>query len=167
MPLTQREVSSRALGLVPTPDTFTRSDHHRACFLTMAKSTTSLHFCSECNNLLYPKADQQRRTMVYACRICTYFEGGSETCVYRNDLLTVTKEQIGVTADLGVDPTLAHSNIPCPSCGHEDAVFYQDQSKRKETRMILFFVCSKCNHSFMDPSLVLEGNIPDGLDTAP
>jgi len=33
------------------------------------------------------------------------------------------------------------------------AVFYQDQSKRKETRMILFFVCTKCNHSFMDPSL--------------
>jgi len=33
------------------------------------------------------------------------------------------------------------------------AVFYQDQSKRKETRMILFFVCTKCNHSFTDPTL--------------
>jgi DNA-directed RNA polymerase II subunit RPB9 len=32
-------------------------------------------------------------------------------------------------------------------------VFYQDQSKRKETRMILFFVCTKCNHSFTDPTL--------------
>lgn len=36
------------------------------------------------------------------------------------------------------------------------AVFYQDQSKRKETRMILFFVCTKCNHSFMDPNLPTE-----------
>lgn len=51
----------------------------------------SLHFCGECNNLLYPKADQQRRTMVYACRICTHSEVGDNSCVYRNDLLTVTK----------------------------------------------------------------------------
>ena len=51
----------------------------------------SLHFCSECNNLLYPKADQQRRIMVYACRICPYDEIGDNKCVYRNDLLTVTK----------------------------------------------------------------------------
>ncbi|KAJ7145136.1 hypothetical protein C8R43DRAFT_551395 [Mycena crocata] len=113
----------------------------------------SLHFCSECNNLLYPKADQQRRIMVYACRICTYDEIVENKCVYRNDLLTVTKEQVGVTTDLGTDPTLAHSNIPCPQCGHEDAVLYQDQSKRKETRMILFYVCVKCNHSFTDPSV--------------
>ncbi|KIJ16433.1 hypothetical protein PAXINDRAFT_162687 [Paxillus involutus ATCC 200175] len=86
----------------------------------------SLHFCSECNNLLYPKADPQRRIMVYACRICQYEEISDNKCVYRNDLLTVTKEQVGVTTDLGADPTL-------------------DQSKRKETRMILFFVCVKCN----------------------
>lgn len=51
----------------------------------------SLHFCSECNNLLYPKADPQRRIMVYACRICNYDEIGENKCVYRNDLLTVTK----------------------------------------------------------------------------
>ncbi|KIJ07509.1 hypothetical protein PAXINDRAFT_47072, partial [Paxillus involutus ATCC 200175] len=82
----------------------------------------SLHFCSECNNLLYPKADPQRRIMVYACRICQYEEISDNKCVYRNDLLTVTKEQVGVTTDLGADPTLAHSNISCPRCGHEECV---------------------------------------------
>jgi len=73
--------------------------------------------------------------------------------VYRNDLVTVTKEQAGVTHDLGVDPTLPHSNMTCPACQHNDCVFYQDQSKRKETRMILFYVCCKCGHNFMDPDL--------------
>ncbi|KAJ7064822.1 hypothetical protein C8F01DRAFT_1128324 [Mycena amicta] len=122
---------------------------------------SNLSFCSECNNLLYPKADPQRRIMVYACRICPYEEdGGNRARVYRNDLLTVTKEQVGVTTDLGTDPTLAHSNIACPNCGNEDAVFYQDQSKRKETRMILFFVCVKCNHNFTDPSVELEARAP-------
>ncbi|KAH9077855.1 hypothetical protein EDB83DRAFT_1525961 [Lactarius deliciosus] len=133
----------------------------------------SLHFCSECNNLLYPKAEQQRRTMVYACRICpSVDETVDNGLVYRNDLLNVTKEQAGVTTDLGQDPTLAHTNIACPNCGHEEyvltlmhygnttvllpsppvpsAVFYQDQSKRKETRMILFYVCTRCNHNFQD-----------------
>ncbi|KAJ3799478.1 hypothetical protein GGU11DRAFT_679371 [Lentinula aff. detonsa] len=109
----------------------------------------SLQFCSECNNLLYPKADPHRRIMVFACRICQYEEASESKCVYRNDLLTVTKEQVGVTTDLGSDPTLA-----CfLSIDGEIAVLFQDQSKRKETRMILFFVCSKCNHSFTDPTV--------------
>jgi len=51
----------------------------------------SLHFCQECNNLLYPKVDQGRSDMVYACRICQYDEKVDNQCVYRNDLLTVTK----------------------------------------------------------------------------
>ncbi|KLO18971.1 hypothetical protein SCHPADRAFT_912958 [Schizopora paradoxa] len=115
-----------------------------------------LHFCSECNNLLYPKADQQRRVMVFACRICQYDEVGDDACVYRNDLLTVTKEKTGVVLDLGTDPTLAHSSIPCPECGNPDAVYFQDQSKRHQTRMILFFVCTSCNHVFSDPNLKQE-----------
>ncbi|QRW26151.1 DNA-directed RNA polymerases I, II, and III subunit RPABC5 [Rhizoctonia solani] len=68
-----------------------------------------LQFCSECNNLLYPK----------------------------NDLLTVTKEQPGVTEDLQTDPTLAHAVMDCPNCQHNDAVYFQDQSKRIETPMTL------------------------------
>ena len=51
----------------------------------------SLHFCSECNNMLFPKADAQRRVMVLACRCCPYEEMGDNQLVYRNDLLTVTK----------------------------------------------------------------------------
>ncbi|KAF8517495.1 hypothetical protein JB92DRAFT_2178049 [Gautieria morchelliformis] len=70
----------------------------------------SLHFCSESNNLLYPRvrlqpaaaayeylihltdvqAEPARRILVYACRICQYDEIGENMCVYRNDLVTVT-----------------------------------------------------------------------------
>ncbi|EIN14584.1 hypothetical protein PUNSTDRAFT_49325 [Punctularia strigosozonata HHB-11173 SS5] len=121
----------------------------------------SLHFCSECNNLLYPKADPQRRVMVSACRVCAYEEIGDNQCVYRNDLLTVTKEKIGVTTDLGTDPTLAHAQIECPDCHHEDAVYFQDQSKRKETRMILFYVCTNCGKNFMDPSVPVGSRAED------
>jgi hypothetical protein len=70
--------------------------------------------------------------MVYACRICDYDESGDNKCVYRNDLLTVTKcdlcpilvnsmlrgyfrEQVGVTTDLGSDPTLVRHIISISS----------------------------------------------------
>jgi hypothetical protein len=37
------------------------------------------------------QADPARRILVYACRICQYDEIGENMCVYRNDLVTVTK----------------------------------------------------------------------------
>ncbi|KDQ18331.1 hypothetical protein BOTBODRAFT_63340 [Botryobasidium botryosum FD-172 SS1] len=122
----------------------------------------TLSFCQECNNILSPKADPARRIMMLWCRSCGAEEGAHNRCVYKNDLLTVTKEQAGVTHDLGTDPTLPHQEIICPSCNHNDSVFYQDQSKRTETRMILFYVCVKCGHSFLDPSLKRRGDI-EGL----
>jgi len=155
--------------------------------------------------LLYPKADPQRRIMVYGCRICQYDELVDNKCVYRNDLLTVTKyvfmmrgcphehmfsgnksvsRRIWVRMPRWYDVLLstdghrssgfrvrlipifpAHGVVTmsefidyCPTCISAypifcSSVFYQDQSKRKETRMILFFVCTKCNHSFTDPTL--------------
>jgi hypothetical protein len=45
------------------------------------------------------------------------------------------REQPGETQDLDTDPTLPRSSIPCPHCGHDEAVFYQDQSKRFEVRL--------------------------------
>ena len=59
--------------------------------ILQGRRQASLHFCQECNNLLYPRADPQRRIMVFACRICQYDEIGENKCVYRNDLLKVTK----------------------------------------------------------------------------
>jgi DNA-directed RNA polymerase subunit M/transcription elongation factor TFIIS len=45
------------------------------------------------------------------------------------------REQPGETQDLDTDPTLPRSSIPCPHCGQDEAVFYQDQSKRFEVRL--------------------------------
>jgi len=121
-----------------------------------------MKFCSECNNLLYSRCDVERRMLLYACRRCGTDEPGDVTqVVYRNDMQRRTKEQAGIVQDLQNDTTLPHSEIVCPNpsgCGHTDAVYFQDQSKRKHTRMILFYVCTKCNYTFGDPEL--SGGIP-------
>ncbi|KAF8324018.1 hypothetical protein DL93DRAFT_2039928, partial [Clavulina sp. PMI_390] len=113
----------------------------------------TLSFCQECNNLLVPKSDPQRRVMYLWCKSCQSEEPAQNICVYRNDLLTVTKEKAGVTTNLASDPTLPHCTMECPSCHHMDAVFYQDQSKRTETRMILFYVCTACGTNYTDPEV--------------
>jgi len=127
---------------------------------------SAIKFCSECNNLLYSKCDVERRLLLFGCRRCGAEEPGDVTqVVYRNDMMRRTKEQSGIVHDLQTDPTLPHSSIPgigptgmthCPNpagCTNTDAVYFQDQSKRKHTRMILFYVCTKCNWVFGDPEL--------------
>ncbi|KAG8977443.1 DNA-directed RNA polymerase II core subunit rpb9 [Tulasnella sp. 425] len=121
----------------------------------------TLQFCSECNNILAPKADPVRRIMVQHCQSCQNEEPAKNITVFRHDLLIDNREQAGVTAFLGDDPTLPHAEITCPECGRDDAVFFQDQSKRKETRMILFYVCTDrtCGKVFFDPALKTAGNL--------
>ncbi|CED83160.1 dna-directed rna polymerase ii subunit i [Phaffia rhodozyma] len=118
----------------------------------MAPPKSVYKYCRECNNLLYPKADVHRRILLRACRNCQYEEEADAALVYRNDLLTITKEQPGVIQDIETDPTLPRrSEVPCPHCHHPEAVFYQDQSKRHETRMTVFLVCTSCKKIFTDP----------------
>ncbi|KDE03774.1 DNA-directed RNA polymerase II subunit RPB9 [Microbotryum lychnidis-dioicae p1A1 Lamole] len=113
----------------------------------------SISFCGECNNLLYPKEDKVSHVLMYACRNCHYKEETTNPCVYKHDLLVVSKETAGVTQDLQTDPTLPRSNIECPRCQHKEAVFFQGQAKRTDTKMTLFFVCTNCHKTFQDPIL--------------
>ncbi|SPO31264.1 probable DNA-directed RNA polymerase II 14.5 kDa polypeptide [Ustilago trichophora] len=114
---------------------------------------SSLHFCAECNNLLYPEVDRTNHVLLYACRNCNYQQESRESLVYRNDLMSVTKEQPGIVDNLMKDPTLRRTHdLNCPNCGHAEAVLFQDQSKRIMNRMILFYVCCRCNHLFRDPA---------------
>ncbi|KNZ63534.1 DNA-directed RNA polymerase subunit [Puccinia sorghi] len=79
---------------------------------------SSLRFCRDCANLLYPRADKVHKVLTFACRNCVYFEEAAQTeeergekwLVYRNDLMAESKETAGVTQDLHTDPTLVKKN---------------------------------------------------------
>lgn len=104
--------------------------------------------------ILHSQEDRERRVLLFACRNCNFEEAAVEARVYRNDLMTQSKEEAGVTQDLGKDPTLPRTSIECPKCTTNQVVFFQDQSKRTETRMTLFFVCTSCNYAFSNTSRV-------------
>ncbi|ODO06212.1 DNA-directed RNA polymerase II subunit RPB9 [Cryptococcus wingfieldii CBS 7118] len=118
----------------------------------------ALKFCGECNNLLYPKSDNNAKVLLYQCRNCNYTENatiepGMAGRVYKHDLLTVAREQPGETKDLDTDPALQRSSIECPACHHHGAVFYQDQGRRITTNMTLFYSCINCKNLFRDPNI--------------
>merc|ERR1712093_818532 len=123
---------------------------HAYAYAVMA----SMRFCAECNNLLYPKADKIHKQLLYSCRNCDWFDEANSICVYRSELITELKETAGVTQDIATDPTLPRAQMKCPRCGNDEAVFYQDQqTKRAESRMTLFYVCTQCSKAFQDPIL--------------
>lgn len=110
----------------------------------------SFRFCAECNNMLYPKEDKQEQRLLYSCRNCGYTELAENPKVYRHELITNIGETAGVVQDIGLDPTLPRSDKECPYCGNREAVFFQSQQKRKDTSMILFYVCLNCKKTYRD-----------------
>ncbi|ODV80171.1 uncharacterized protein CANTADRAFT_89751 [Suhomyces tanzawaensis NRRL Y-17324] len=108
----------------------------------------SFRFCAECNNMLYPKEDKNEQRLLYSCRNCGYTELAENPKVYRHELITNIGETAGVVQDIGNDPTLPRSDKECPKCMNNQCVFFQSQQKRKDTSMILFYVCLNCKHVF-------------------
>jgi DNA-directed RNA polymerase II subunit RPB9 len=113
-------------------------------------NTDQIHFkfCRECSNLLYPKEDRVNNRLLFTCRTCHVSEPATSPCVYQNILNHQVGDTAGVTQDVGSDPTLPRSNKLCPSCGENEAVFFQSQQRSAETGMKLYYVCCACGTVF-------------------
>ncbi|XP_008796106.1 DNA-directed RNA polymerases II, IV and V subunit 9A-like [Phoenix dactylifera] len=104
---------------------------------------SAMKFCRECNNILYPKEDKQKKILLFACRNCDYEEVADSFCVYRNEVHHAVGERTQILQDVANDPTLPRTkDVRCVKCDHPEAVFFQ-ASSRGEEGMTLFFVC--CN----------------------
>ncbi|KAK4433876.1 DNA-directed RNA polymerases II, IV and V subunitA [Sesamum alatum] len=123
-------------------------------FLNFSYTPTmsTMKFCRECNNILYPKEDKEQKILLYACRNCDHQEVADNNCVYRNEIHHSVGERTQVLQDVAADPTLPRTkSVRCASCGHGEAVFFQ-ATARGEEGMTLFFVCCNpnCGHRWRD-----------------
>ncbi|KAK3416923.1 hypothetical protein EUGRSUZ_H02666, partial [Eucalyptus grandis] len=104
---------------------------------------STMKFCCECNNILYPKEDREEKILLFACRNCEHQEVADDNCVYRNEIHHSVGERTQVLQDVAADPTLPRTkSVRCAQCNHGEAVFFQ-ATARGEEGMTLFFVC--CN----------------------
>ncbi|PVH34611.1 hypothetical protein PAHAL_8G257700 [Panicum hallii] len=114
---------------------------------------STMKFCRECNNILYPKEDRDNKVLLYACRNCDHQEVSDSNCVYRNVVDHAAGEFTQVLfEDVASEPTLPRTkSVRCAACGHGEAVFFQ-ATARGEEGMTLFFVCCNpsCGHRWRD-----------------
>eukprot|EP00051_Salpingoeca_urceolata_P005123 m.70523 g.70523 ORF g.70523 m.70523 type:complete len:200 (+) comp14071_c1_seq1:232-831(+) len=115
-----------------------------------------IKFCQECNNMLFPQEDKARKILLYTCRNCDHTEEANDNCVYVNRVTRDVDSLTHVNKDVASDPTLPHSRgnmeIECPKCNYDDAVFFQAQSNREQSKMHLFFVCCSCGFKWTEAS---------------
>ncbi|RMZ88316.1 hypothetical protein DV736_g4455, partial [Chaetothyriales sp. CBS 134916] len=106
-------------------------------------------FCTECQNLLYPREDRATSTLLYFCKTCKHQEGADTACAWRNQLNSVITATAGEIEDVASDPTLPRKmDIACPYCGNMETVYFQSQQRAADTGMKLFYVCLACYKSF-------------------
>lgn len=114
----------------------------------------TMRFCSECNNIMYPKENKADRKLMYACSRCSYKEDAqSGSCVYRNNLITTAGNKLDIVqTDVVDDPTLQRSkNAICEKCNYNEAVFFQADEGAKSQSLSLIFVCTNraCGHKWV------------------
>ncbi|SCV67132.1 BQ2448_5778 [Microbotryum intermedium] len=125
--------------------------------------------------------DKLSHVLMYACRNCHYKEETTNPCVYKHDLLVVSNpDQISNVRDGTYTPSWTSTSgqgsnerafkdeelilivaslfihamaWSHPNSQHKEAVFFQGQAKRTDTKMTLFFVCTNCHKTFQDPIL--------------
>ncbi|VDN96054.1 unnamed protein product [Rodentolepis nana] len=86
-------------------------------------------FCSECNNMLYPKEDKRNKRLMYACRNCDFMKRADNPCIYVNRL----------------EQEIETEEHQCDACGNNEAVFFQSQTNKAEDNMRLYYVCTNVN----------------------
>ena len=103
--------------------------------------------------MLYPKEDKENRVLLYACRNCDYKQIADNNCIYVNKIMHEVDEITNIVADVIGDPTLPRSeDHPCPKCKNREAVFFQSDTKKAESEMKLYYVCTNlnCHHKWTE-----------------
>ncbi|XP_066395306.1 DNA-directed RNA polymerases II, IV and V subunit 9A-like [Miscanthus floridulus] len=113
---------------------------------------STLKFCGECNNMLYPREDKETRTLLYACQSCEHEEIATDTCVYKRVIRKPVGEPKDVLKNAATDPSLPRTrSVRCYNCNHPEAAFFQAPTSGEQA-MTLYFICCNpsCGHRWRD-----------------
>jgi len=103
-----------------------------------------MKFCPKCGNLMFP--DKKRK--VWVCRNCGYEEPLdvekdknkyriSQKVEHRPDEMGFVVEEI---------ETLPTAHVTCPKCGHNEAWYWEVQTRAGDEPSTVFYKCKKCGH---------------------
>eukprot|EP00252_Welwitschia_mirabilis_P012465 TRINITY_DN27542_c0_g1_i1.p1 TRINITY_DN27542_c0_g1~~TRINITY_DN27542_c0_g1_i1.p1 ORF type:complete len:110 (-),score=11.33 TRINITY_DN27542_c0_g1_i1:8-337(-) len=98
--------------------------------------------CSD--NILYPKEDETRRILLYACKFCAHQEIAYGNCMYRKEFRPAAARvvEVGSASASETERCLPRNkSVRCALCNYGEAVFLRTPSSNEE--MTLSYLC--CN----------------------
>lgn len=114
---------------------------------------TGIHYCRECNNMMSPRAPQDRENGVleFYCPHCNISEAASDNRVYVNVLKRTTENSFFTQKSIADDPTLRREVRYCEQCDQEvDCVFFMAPTLAGEESMTLMLECTKCHNQWKE-----------------
>lgn len=106
-----------------------------------------IRFCPECGALLHPRHDNGKLGL--ECFTCNYEIGVSDPTDPAENLVSrkefKKEKNVIIDADFAKDPTMPRETIHCPSCNHDEAVFFIS-SDVEDTKIVLVYICNSCGH---------------------
>ena len=106
-----------------------------------------VHYCEDCQSVLYPKTTQNGTVLEYFCPQCKKSQEVDDKLVYVNVLVKSSVGGIKAT-NLADDPTLPIVTCPCEVCGTEtEHVIFMAPALKGEERMEQLKECKICHRT--------------------
>lgn len=112
-------------------------------------------FCSECNNMLYPREEESEIQLYMACKVCEHFEIAESNLIsftnYKQDFDEIIDHNTAF--ELSSDPTLPRAeNKVCIKCNGRRIVYYEPRINitgdhnivTDDIELRICFICCGC-----------------------
>ncbi|CAI2383661.1 unnamed protein product [Moneuplotes crassus] len=137
-------------------------------------TTVAIHFCSNCNNILYPQGrilsakEDGLGTLNYKCNICGMVEQAETTSkdAYKICVDTNYEEE----RDIQIDPLIIHDptylrkkGVECENCDNDEVIMYHHHLQGIiQSKVTFVYLCTnpKCLNHWVHSN---EGEYPEGI----
>jgi len=109
-----------------------------------------MEFCPKCGNVLVAKKEDNK--VILQCRRCGYSvvkEAKKYKSVEIEEKIEENPRGDVVLVKEKID-TLPKANVTCPKCGHNEAVWWLQQTRSADEPPTTFYRCTKCGHSWRE-----------------
>lgn len=105
-----------------------------------------MEFCPEDGALMVPKNTDGK--IVLTCPVCNHTSKKKEAGVIKEKVeKTETLEIHKSSEELDALPKVEQE---CPKCGHNEAAYWQEQTRSSDEPPTKFFKCTKCKATWRD-----------------
>jgi DNA-directed RNA polymerase subunit M len=106
-----------------------------------------MDFCKKCGSLMVAK--EVKKKTIMACRSCNFKLKRYKPLEIQEKVSKKPLESEVVVIEKN-EEVLPKTKAECPKCGHNEAVWWLQQTRSADEAPTLFLRCVKCRHSWRE-----------------